>query len=125
MSKQTAYDRETAISIGQAIATTASTAGNYEIDLGSANFGEGEPIKLVINATVVGSSNVVTVKACSKTSASVEVTDNPITLGTISAVGQYHYTLPQNINRYFNLFYSESGGTAGYTVSAWLTATVN
>ena len=118
---QTSYDKELAI-IFSAVTTTASTAGTSEIDLGSANMGQGEPIKLVIDVTTLGSSNVLTVKACSKTSASVAVTDNPVTLGAISATGQYHYTLPQNVSRYFNLFVTEAGGTPSYTATAWLTA---
>lgn len=121
MAKQTAYDAELAI-IFSAVSTTASTAGTSELDLGSANMGEGEPIKLVIDVTTLGGSNVLTVKACSKATATVEVTDNPVTLGAISATGQYHYTLPQNVKRYFNLFVTEAGGSPSYTATAWLTA---
>lgn len=116
MSKQTLQDFELLISNAQAIVATANTAGT-EIDLGSAGMGEGVVIKGVINVTAITGTTKVIIGH--KTTASVAATDNPVTLPTISATGQYYFALPQNCGRYVNLFYT---GVTSTTVTAWLTA---
>ena len=117
MAKQTSVDYELLFSNAQSIAATANTASTNEIDLGSTGMGEGVAIKGVINVTEI--TGTTSVKVCHKTSASVAATDNPVTLTTLSAVGQYHFTLPQSVSRYVKLFYT---GVTSTTVTAWLTA---
>lgn len=119
MAKQTLCDQELKFSDAQEIAATANTAATNEIDLGSTGFGEGVVIKGIINVTAI--TGTLSVKVCHKTSASVAATDNPVTLTTISsgATGQYYFTLPQNVSRYVNLFYT---GVTSSTVTAYLTA---
>lgn len=120
--KQTAFDRELVISNAQVLDSTANTAGTNEIDLGGVNMGLDKPLKLVINVTAL--TGTLDIKLAHKTAASVAYTDNTITLKQIGSglTGQYHITLPQNVNRYINLFYS--AGTSG-TVTAWVTAKVD
>ena len=116
MAKQNLQDFELLVSNAQAIATTANTAGT-EIDLGSAGMGEGAVIKGVINVTAMAGTLKVIIG--NKTAASVASTDSPITLPTISAVGQYYFALPQDCKRYVNLFYTS---VTSSTITAWLTA---
>lgn len=118
MAKQSTPDFELTISSAQVLGTTAAL-GTNEIDLGSTGMGEGKAIKLVLNVTAL--SGTLLVKACSKTSATVAATDNPVSLSTISTTGQYHFTLSQAVNRYFNLSYTAATSA---TVTAWLTAAV-
>ena len=121
MAKQTSVDYELYFSNAQVIAATANTASTNEIDLGATGMGEGVAIKGVINVTEI--TGTTSIKVCHKTSASVAATDNPVTLTTITsgAIGQYHFTLPQNVSRYVKLFYT---GVTSTTVTAWLTAEV-
>jgi hypothetical protein len=124
MAKQTMQDYELFITNNvtnyngsQAIAVTANTAGYSEIDLGATKMGEGVAIKGVINVTALAGTMKVIIG--SKTSASVASTDNPVTLTTISATGQYYFTLPQDVARYVNLFFT---CVTSATVTAWLSA---
>ena len=117
---QSAFDRELVISNAQVLDSSSHVAGTNEIDLGSANMGKGEPVKLILDVTAeVGN---ITVLVCSKATASVAYSDKAFTLPVITAAGQYSFTLPQDVLRYVNLFYS--AGTSG-TVTAWLTADPN
>lgn len=119
---QTNLDRDLVISNAQVLNSSSDVAGTTEIDLGGVNMGKPEALKVVINVTAL--SGTLDIKLAHKTSASVAVTDNTITLKQIGAglTGQYHITLPQNCNRYINLFYT--AGTSG-TVTAWVTALVS
>jgi hypothetical protein len=119
--KQVDYDRDLAFSIAQSITTTANTASTNSIDIESANGGQGTPLKVVINVTAVAASESMTVKVCSKSADSVAATDGTYTLPAITAVGQYHHTLPQDSARYVKLFYT--AGTSA-TVTAYLTAEI-
>lgn len=119
MAKQNLADFELLFSNAQVIAATANTASTNEIDLGATGMGEGTPVKGIINVTAI--TGTTSVKVCHKTSASVAATDNPTILPTISAVGQYYFTLPQNCGRYVALFYT---GVTATTVTAYLTAEV-
>lgn len=113
------YDRELVISNAQVLGLVADTAGTTEKDLGSANFGKGKPIYLVVLVTTL--VGTLAIKICSKTSAGVAVTDNLLVGPAVAsgATGRYLFTLPQNVNRYVNVFYT--AGTSG-VVTAYLTA---
>ena len=122
MSKQTLQDYEMLFSDAQAftVAVTVGGAGaasTNQIDLGAAGMGEGVAIKGVINVTAI--TGTVTPTIGSKTSTGPVYTDSPVTLTAITAVGQYHFTLPQDCKRYVKLFFAN---TTSSTITAWLTA---
>lgn len=112
-------DAELLFSSAQVLDSTANTGSTNEIDLGSTGMGEGQAVKLVVNVTAL--TGTLAIKVASKTSASVAVTDNVLIGPAVASgiTGQYHFTLPQNINRFVKVFYT--AGTSA-TVTAWLTA---
>lgn len=118
---QTNFDLDLVYSNAQSI-STAEIGSTNELDLGSANMGQGEAVKLVINVTAL--TGTLIVKVCSKVTGTVASSDSIYTLPTIGsgATGQYHFTLPQNIKRYTKLYYT--AGTSA-TITAWLTANIS
>lgn len=115
------YDRDLAFSVAQTLDSTADTASTSEVDLGTANMGEGKSIKGIVNVTAL--SGTLVIKVCGKATTGPAKTDLIYTLPTTGAgaTGQYHFTLPQNCPRFVKLFYT--AGTSG-TVTAYLTAEV-
>lgn len=123
MAKQTLSDAELMFSAAQVIAdSAANTASTNELDLGASAMGEGVVVKGVVNVTTL--TGTLVVKVAHKATATVAVTDNPITLTTIASgvTGQYYFALPQNVNRYVKLFYTCGTTAADNTVTAYLTA---
>jgi len=122
MAYQTLQDYELLFSDAQAftVATTVGAAGaaaTNQIDLGATGMGQGAAIKGVINVTAL--TGTLTVTIGSKATTGPVYTDAPVTLTVISAVGQHHFTLPQNCLRYVKLFYAT---TTSATVTSWLTS---
>jgi len=122
MAKQNSYDFDLAFSKAQAftVATTVGAAGaasTNQIDLGSTGMGEGVAIKGVVNVT--GLTGTLTLTIASSTATAPVYTNNPVTLTVVSANGQMHFTLPQDVRRYVKLFYAV---TSAATVTSWLTA---
>jgi len=124
MAKQVLCDQELKFSDAQAFsaaATVGAGGSTNEIDLGSTGMGEGVAIRGIVN--VSGTGPVALVTMCSKATASVAVTDNPIAVtGSLSAGAQGHFTLPQTSLRYVKLFYTV---TSAATVTAYLSARVS
>ena len=122
MAYQTLQDYELLFSDAQAFTAAvtvggAGAASTNQIDLGATGMGQGVAIKGVINVTAI--TGTVTPTIGSKATTGPVYTDNPVTLTAITAVGQYHFTLPQNCLRYVKLFFAS---TTSATITAWLTA---
>lgn len=118
---QVNQDRELLFSNAQVLGTTADTASTTELNLSGVYEAQGEPLKVIVNATAL--TGTLVVKLYGSASASVTTSNTLLaTMPTVSSgvTGQYSFTIPQTSTaQYVKLFYT--AGTSA-TVTAYITA---